>query len=233
MVTGAGRGIGRAIALAFARAGADVACLARTGKELDETAALVRKEGRKALAVPADVSSEADVSRAAEAVLAAFGRVDILVNNAGVFVYKPFADLTSQDFDRTLAVNLRGTFLCCKAFAPGMAARGAGRILNVASIHGRVGDANVTAQCASKFGVIGLTESLARELKPRGVAVNAICPGSVDPGADPKRPPLERKLLPGDVARLALFLASDEAAAITGASFDIHGGTGTRIEVQA
>ncbi len=232
VVTGAGRGIGRAIAVSFARSGADLALVSRTPKELAETAELVRAEGRRALAAPGDVSREASVGRVARRVLKAFGRVDVLVNNAGVFVYKPFLELSVADWDRTLAVNLKGVFLCCRAFAPSMVARRSGRILNISSIHGRIGDANVTAQCASKFGVIGLTESLARELRRHNVGVNAICPGSVDAKADPSRPPLERKLAPEDVAKLAVFLASHEADAITGAAFDVHGGTGTRIEVR-
>lgn len=238
VVTGAGRGIGRAIAVALAGAGAHVALVSRTPRELLETADLVAAAGRRALPVTADVSSEADVAAMARQVLDAFGHVDILVNNAGVFVWKPFTALSVDEWDRTLAVNLRGVFLCTKAFAPGMIARRSGRIINLSSIHGRVGDVNVSAQCASKFGVIGLTEALAREMRPHHVAVNAICPGSVDTGknvnpADDARAPLVGKLRPEDVAKLALFLASDDAAAITGAAFDVHGGTGTRIEVHA
>ena len=111
--------------------------------------------------------------------------------------------------------------------------RKAGVILNLGSIHGLEGDVNVAAQCASKFGVIGLTQALSRELRPHQVRVNAICPGSVDPLADRRKPPLSRKILPAEVAGLARFLASDEAAAITGASFEIHGATGTMIQVNA
>ncbi len=223
VITGAGSGIGRAIALEFAKAGASLILVGRTPGTLDETARLAGNG--KVLA--ADVSDEASVSRmAAEA-----GPADILVNNAGTFVWKRFTDLTAADWDRTLAVNLRGTFLCCKAFVPGMIARESGVILNLGSIHGLEGDVNVAAQCASKFGVIGLTEALAREMRPHQVRVNAICPGSVDPKADRRKPPLSRKILPAEVAGLARFLASDEAAAITGASFEIHGATGTEIRV--
>jgi NAD(P)-dependent dehydrogenase (short-subunit alcohol dehydrogenase family) len=227
VITGAGSGIGRAIALAFADAGARLILVGRTRETLEETARLA---GNGHVLV-ADVSDEAAVSRmAGEA-----GPADILVNNAGTFVWKRFTDLTTADWDRTLAVNLRGVFLCCRAFVPGMIARKAGVILNLGSIHGLRGgggDVNVAAQCASKSGVIGLTEALSRELKPYQIRVNAICPGSVDPMADPAKPPLSRRILPEEVARIARFLASDEAAGITGASFEIHGATGTVIRTQ-
>lgn len=223
VITGAGSGIGRAIALAFAGAGARIVLAGRTRKTLEETARLAGGGN----AVVADVSDEATVHRmAAEA-----GPADILVNNAGTFVWKPFTALAVADWDRTMAVNLRGVFLCSKAFVPGMMARKTGCILNLASIHGKIGDPNLSAQCASKSGVIGLTQALAMELKPHGIRVNAICPGSVDPQADPAQPPLSRKVLPAEVAKLALFLASDEAAAISGSSFDIHGATEARIRV--
>lgn len=228
MVTGAGRGIGRAIALAFAGAGANLVLVARTRSQLEETAALVHGKGRMALVCPTDLSDDAQVQRMVREALAIYARVDVLVNNAGVFVRKRFEDLSTTDWDRTMAVNLRGAFLCAKAFLPGMSERRWGRIVNVASVHGRVGDAMLAAHCASKFGMVGLTESLAREYRDRGVSVNAVCPGAVDPKADPSRPPLERKLLPEEVARAVLSLASDPA--LTGVILDLPGGSDPRIE---
>lgn len=234
VVTGASRGIGRAIAWAAARAGADLALLARGAEGLEETARGVREAGTRALAAPCDVADEASVKAAARAVHGTYPRVDVLVNNAGVFVSKPFLETSVEDWDRTLDVNLRGVFLCSRAFLPGMVARRSGKVINVSSIHGRLGDERVTAQCASKFGVVGLTEALAREMREHGISVNAICPGTVDATgeAPPERSPLVRRLVPDEVARLAIFLASDDADGITGSSLDVFGGTEVRIQVR-
>ena len=231
VVTGAGRGIGRAVSLALAGAGASLVLAARTREQLEETAEQVHALGRKALVCVADLADGDQVERMAREARAVYERVDLLVNNAGIYVWKPFADLGVADWDRTMAVNLRGAFLCCRAFLPGMAERRWGRIVNVSSVHGRRGDPRLAAHCASKFGLLGLTESLAREYRAQGVCVNAVCPDAVDPKGDPARPLTERKLLPAEVARAVLDLALDGGA--TGVVLDLPAGTSTRIEARA
>ncbi|MEK7866928.1 MAG: SDR family NAD(P)-dependent oxidoreductase [Planctomycetota bacterium] len=230
IVTGAGHGIGRGVALAFAEEGAHVALLGRTPERLAETERLLTERGYRSLALPCDVRSASEVDAAVARVLDAHGRIDVLINNAGVFVWRPFVALTEEDWDRTLDTNLKGCFLCAKAVVPAMSQRKWGRIVNVSSIHGRVGDKNVAAHCAAKFGLIGLTQSLARELREHNITVNAVLPGAVDNKdeavtAEPPAAPLVAKLVPRQVARLCVFLASDDAASITGASIDQLGGT--------
>lgn len=230
IVTGAGHGIGRGVALAFAEEGAHVALLGRTPARLAGTERLLSERGFKASALPCDVRSASEVDAAVSKVLGAHSRIDVLINNAGVFVYRPFALVTEEDWDRTLDTNLKGCFLCAKAVLPAMSRRKWGRIVNVSSIHGRVGDKNVSAHCAAKFGLIGLTQSLASELREFNITVNAVLPGAVDNKdeailAEPPAAPLAAKLVPRQVARLCVFLASDDAASITGASIDQLGGT--------
>ncbi|HTO78031.1 MAG TPA: SDR family NAD(P)-dependent oxidoreductase [Thermoanaerobaculia bacterium] len=230
IVTGAGRGIGRSVALRFAEEGGKVALVARSENELEETERLVRKAGGRALALPADVTARDAAEECVRRAEAELGPVDVLVNNAGVFVWRPFLELTPDDWDRVIATNLTGAANFCRAVLPGMVARRRGRIVNVASVHGIRGDANVSAQSAAKFGLIGLTQSLAREFREHNIAVNAVCPGAVEnrldeTGAAERASPLAEKLWPRDVARTVLFLASDDAAAITGAALEILGGT--------
>jgi NAD(P)-dependent dehydrogenase (short-subunit alcohol dehydrogenase family) len=230
LVTGAGRGIGRSIAIRFAEEGARVALVARTASDLDETARLVREAGGQALAIPADVTLRGAAEQSVRRAESELGAIDVLVNNAGVFVWRPFLQLTPEDWDVVLATNLTGAANFCRAVLPGMVARRSGRIVNVASVHGMRGDANVSAQSAAKFGLIGLTQSLAREFRGHNIAINAVCPGAVEnkrdeAGATERAEPLAEKLWPRDVARTVLFLASDDAAAITGAALEIYGGT--------
>lgn len=233
LVTGGGRGLGRAIALALARAGADVAVAARTRGQLEATAAAIQALRRRTLALPVDLDRPESVAEAAATLLKSWGRLDCLVNNAGVFIAKRLVDLDVEDWDRTLDTNLRGAFLACRAFVPSMMAAGSGSIVNISSIYARVGEVGMTAQCASKFGLRGFTEALARELRPHGVRVNAIAPGAVDADGEAPRagapPPLLAKVYADDVAKLAVFLASDDARQITGASYEICGGTEVRI----
>jgi 2-hydroxycyclohexanecarboxyl-CoA dehydrogenase len=230
VVTGAGRGIGRSVATRFAEEGARVALVARTEKELLETAAQLEKRGAKCLAVPTDITRRGAAEECVARVEKELGPVDVLVNNAGVFLWKPFLRLTTDEWDTILSTNLTGAANFCRAVLPGMVARGRGRIVNVASIHGMRGDANLSAHSAAKFGLIGLTQSLAREFRDHNIAVNAVCPGSVEnkvdeTGTEDRRAPLVEKLWPRDVARAILFLASDDAAAITGATLEVLGGT--------
>jgi NAD(P)-dependent dehydrogenase (short-subunit alcohol dehydrogenase family) len=180
LVTGAASGIGAGISVAFASEGADVILvdLAEPSAAASVLAA-VRDQGREALYVQADVSDEDSVRAMAQAALARFGRVDILVNNAGIFTQSLLEDMPVADWDRVLAVNLRGTFLCSRALLGQMLERGSGRIINIASQLGQIGGSEVAHYSASKAGVIGLTKALAREVAHRGVLVNAIAPGPI------------------------------------------------------
>ncbi len=230
IVTGAGRGIGRSIAIAFARAGATVVLAARTEEQLQQTAAEVTGAGGRAIPVPTDVSLKTEVDLLVKRTIAETGRIDMVVNNAGVFVWKALANLDEPEWDRILGTNLKSAYLLIHAALPALIASGCGRILNVASIHGTVGDANVVAHCAAKFGLIGLTKALARELREVGVTVNAISPGSTENKLRASEPPLhaaplKEKLNAEDVADAALFLVSPSARAITGAVLDVWGGT--------
>lgn len=224
VVTGASRGIGRATAVAFAKAGARVVGCARKvegGSFVDDLAAETRERCRF---FACDVRDGAQVSRFRDEVEAAFGPADVLVNNAGIVARAPVESLSEHTWNDVVASNLTGTFLLTRAFVPGMKSRRSGRIINVSSIAGRAGTPMLSAYCAAKHGVVGLTRSLAEELRDHGIAVNAICPGSVDtemlqqglPGATPK-------MTPDDVAAVALFLASAAPMALTGACIDVFG----------
>ncbi len=213
IVTGAGRGIGRAIALTFARAGVDVSLASRTQEEIESVAEEARALGSRALPLPTDVAEEDQVEALVVRSLEDFGKVDILVNCAGIALYAPVVDYPTTEFDRILATNLRGVFLCSRAVLKGMYARGSGTIINIASIAGKVGTANRAAYCASKFGVLGFSEALAQEARRHNVRVSVICPGSVrttfgrhlDGGGSDK---LSWALDPEEVARAALHLAA-------------------------
>ena len=235
LVTGAGRGIGRSVALRFAEEGARVALVARTEKELLETESRLHKQGASCLSLPADITSRGAADACVRATEKELGPVDILVNNAGVFLWKPFLQLTPEEWDLVLSTNLTGAANFCRAVLPGMIERRRGRIVNVASIHGMRGEANLAAHSAAKFGLVGLTQSLAREFREHNIAINAVCPGTVEnrideAGAEERRAPLAEKLWPRDVARTILFLASDDAAAITGATLEVLGGTHLTIQ---
>lgn len=235
VVTGAGRGIGRAIALAAAGAGATVVLAARSEDQIADVAREAASLGPRAVAVPADVRKRVDVERLVSRAVGETGRIDAVVSNAGVFVWKPFEKLSEEEWDRVLETNLKATYLLVHASLSELK-KSRGRILNVASIHGTVGDANVVAHCAAKFGLVGLTKALALELRPFGVSVNALCPGSTENRsrnheAVGHEKPLEEKLDAFDVAGAALFLLSPAAETITGAVLDVWGGT--RLEVKA
>lgn len=181
LVTGAASGIGKAIAIAFAREGADVIVADKVAEvHAAEVLAGIRGHGGEALFVHTDVSDGESVRSMADAALARFGRVDILVNNAGIFTESLIENMPIDDWDRVVDTNLRGTFLCTRALIGQMLDRGDGRIINIASQLGQVGGKSVGHYAASKAGVIGLTKSLAREVAPRGVLVNAIAPGPIE-----------------------------------------------------
>lgn len=230
IVTGGGRGIGRAIALVLAREGATVVIASRTVSEVERTVADIKGQGGKAIAVPTDVMSKKSVDALVAATLAETKRIDIVINNAGIFVWKGFAQLEEEEWDRILATNLKSAYLLTQAALPALTNSGKGNVVNISSIHGLVGDANFTAHCAAKFGLIGLTKALAEELREVGIRVNAVNPGQTDnknldiaPAARAK--PLKEILNATDIAEAVLFLASPAAAAITGSVIDVWGGT--------
>ncbi|HEY1252667.1 MAG TPA: SDR family NAD(P)-dependent oxidoreductase [Thermoanaerobaculia bacterium] len=229
LVTGAGRGIGRSIALRFAEEGGRVALVARTASDLEETARQVGAAGGKSAVLPVDITAPGAAQECVAKTEAQLGKVDVLVNNAGIFHWRPFLKLPPEDWDRVIATNLSAAASMCRAVLPGMVERRRGRIVNVASIHGMRGDANVVAQSAAKFGLIGMTQALAREFRAHNIAVNAVSPGTVenkkDEGESLHAEPLAEKLWPRDVAKAVLFLASDDAAAITGTTLEVFGGT--------
>jgi 3-oxoacyl-[acyl-carrier protein] reductase len=239
IVTGARRGIGRAIALALAKEGASVTVSDINQEDCQKVVDEIEKMGRKGLAVKCDVTSTADVEDMVKKTVAKFGKLDILVNNAGIISYKPFLELTDEDWDKTLSVNLKGQFLCARAAAKEMIKNKWGRIVNIASISsGGCGIAFplIAHYTASKGGVMALTEALALELTAQGINVNAICPGAIDTdmtkGAKDSgqleplllRIPKGRLGKPEEIAHLAVFLASEDASYITGAAIVVDGG---------
>ncbi len=217
LVTGAGRGIGRAVVEALAGRGAGVVLAARSGAQIEAVAEQVRSRGGAALAVATDVSDEASVRRLFGRVDERFGRLDVLVNNAGVGRFGPVAELDLRDLDAVLAVNVRGTFTCCREAMQRMIAAQAGTIINVSSVVGFKGYPNQAVYTASKHAVMGLTKSLAVEARSHGIRISAILPGGVDTDmVGEARPDLDRAALlaPLDVAEAVLYLLSlsDRAA---------------------
>jgi NAD(P)-dependent dehydrogenase (short-subunit alcohol dehydrogenase family) len=238
MVTGGGGGIGCAIARRLARDGMAVAVLDRDGEAAQRVAAEI-----DGLGLGADVTAADEVGRAVDAVLARYGQIDVLVNNAGICWTGPALDMPLETFRAMLRVNVEGVFIVSRAVLPHMIAHRSGAVVNLASWAGKTGNAYFAGYSASKFAVIGLTQALAREMAPHGVRVNAICPGIVVDTAmrtaleaqqrqyglpqtaeREKLVPVGRVSVPDDVARVAAFLASDEAAYMTGESINLSGG---------
>jgi 3-oxoacyl-[acyl-carrier protein] reductase len=235
VVTGAGRGIGRAIALKFAAEGADVACVSRTAENSEKVAAEIRALGRKAWAHAVDVADASAVGAAAEKILADCGRVDILVNNAGVTRDGLLMRMSDDDWDTVLDTNLKGAFLFTKAFTRSFIKQRAGRIINIASVIGLMGNAGQANYAASKAGLMGFTRSVARELASRNITANAIAPGFIETDMTAvvtaemktellKSIPLNCFGQGEDVANAALFLAGPGSRYITGQVLTVDGG---------
>ena len=236
LVTGASRGIGRAVALSLAAEGASVALnfagnVAAAGAVRDE----IERAGGKAILVPADVSDEGAVEAMVKTVAEAFGSIDILINNAGITRDGLLLRMKEADWDAVLNTNLKGVFLCAKAVSKLMMKKRYGRIVNMASVVGLVGNASQANYAAAKAGVIGFTKAMAKEMASRGITVNAIAPGFIHSDMTDILPdkvkeamlagiPLGRAGEPTDVAQAALFLASDQAAYITGQVLQVDGG---------
>jgi len=243
VVTGAGSGIGRAAALLFAREGAAVAVVDVAATAAKESAAEIAAAGGRALAVSADITDTEQVDSAFGQVVREFGRVDVLYNNAGVNSSGSVIDASDDDWDRCFAVNAKGTFLCSRAAGRSMVATGGGSIINQGSVAALVGIANFASYCASKGAVVALTRSMSVDLAPRGIRVNAICPGTVyTPLMEPMlrargggdleaglalttaKYPIGRLGTPDEIAAVALFLACDDSSFLTGSVVTADGG---------
>ncbi|WP_124727634.1 3-oxoacyl-[acyl-carrier-protein] reductase [Staphylospora marina] len=236
VVTGGSRGIGRAIALALAEAGADVAVFfAGNHQAAEETVAGIQKAGRKGVALQVDVSDSARVEAAMKQVLERFGRIDILVNNAGITRDNLLMRMKEEEWDQVINTNLKGVFLCTKAVTRPMMKQRGGRIINISSVVGVMGNPGQANYVAAKAGVIGLTKTTARELAGRGITVNAIAPGYIETDMTAaldeavskqmlELVPLGRAGTVRDVAEAVKFLASDAASYITGQTLHVDGG---------
>ena len=235
LVTGASRGIGRSICLALAAQGAGIVAVDIDLAATEAFVAELKSSGTEAIAVQGNVTVADDVERMVEAAKDAFGRIDILVNNAGITRDALLLRMKDEDWDAVLSVNLKGAFLCTRAVAKLMTKQRSGRIINIASVVGQMGNAGQANYCASKAGLMGLTRSNARELAKRNVTVNAVAPGFIatdmtDALPEQKRQelaaqiPLERLGSADDIAYTVLFLASDQAGYITGQVIGVNGG---------
>ena len=235
VVTGAGRGIGRAVAIAYARMGADVICVSRTEENSAKVAAEVEDLGRKAWAKSVDVSDTAAVEAAAKEILKQAGKVDILVNNAGVTRDNLLMRMSEEEWDTVLNTNLKGAFNFTRALTRPFIKQRSGRIINIASVIGLIGNAGQSNYAASKAALIGFTKSIAKELAPRGITVNAIAPGFIETDMtavlDDKvreevlgRVPLGRFGSSDDIAHAAVFLAMEPTGYVTGQVLTVDGG---------
>jgi 3-oxoacyl-[acyl-carrier protein] reductase len=236
MITGAARGIGKAIALTFVREGAKVALVDVDKEMLENLKNEIEEKKGEAITVPCDITKSAEVKAVVEQVQKAFGRIDILVNNAGIIRRGTIETVTEEDWDRVMEVNLKGTFLCSRAVVEIMKKQRYGKIVNVSSIAGKMGDiTSAPGYGPSKAGIDALTKTLARQLAPYGINVNAVSPHAIETEmsaqwSEGRRKeiiasiPLSRLGRPEDVAEAVLFLSSDEASFITGEILDVNGG---------
>ena len=236
IVTGSGRGIGKAIALTFVREGAKVALVDVDKGVLEAAKNEIEEKRGEVIAIPCDITKSAEVKAMVNQVQKAFGRIDVLVNNAGIIRRGTIETVTEEDWDQVIAVNLKGTFNCCKAVVEFMRQQGYGKIVNVSSIAGKMGDiTSAPGYGPSKAGMDALTKTLARQLAKYGINANAVSPHAIETEmsaqwSEERRKeiiasiPLGRLGKPGDVAEAVLFLASDEASFITGEILDVNGG---------
>jgi 3-oxoacyl-[acyl-carrier protein] reductase len=229
IVTGGGRGIGKAAAIALAANGARVAIVAKTESEINSVAEEISQKGHDVLSIAADVSNESQVKKMVEKVNKEFGIVDVLINNAAVALVDRLVDSKTKDWDLTMAVNLRGTYLCAREVIGPMMERHSGNIINVSSRAGRQPFANFSAYCTSKYGVIGFTESLAAEMSQYNVNVNVVCPDRVvtkmSTGTIPDGD-YSDWMKPEDMADVFVFLSSDESKSVNGAIIYAYGFAG-------
>jgi 3-oxoacyl-[acyl-carrier protein] reductase len=235
IITGGGRGIGQATALKFAREGALVVVSDMNQATVDETVDAIRKEGFEAMGFVVDVTKRSDIDKMVQAVMAKHGRIDVLVNNAGIVMDAQLKKMSDVAFDKVIDVNLKGTYNCARAVVDIMVEQQSGVILNASSIVGIFGNFGQTNYAASKFGVIGMVKTWARELGRKGIRANAVCPGFVETpiiASIPdkvletmrERVPMGRLGKPEDIANTYAFLASDEASYINGAVIEVSGG---------
>ena len=235
VVTGAGRGIGRAVAIAYAKMGANVVCVSRTQENSTKVATEIEALGQKSWAFAVDVSDTSAVESSAKNILEATGKVDILVNNAGVTRDNLLMRMSEEEWDTVLNTNLKGAFNFTKAFTRPFMKQRSGRIINIASVIGLIGNAGQSNYAASKAALIGFTKSVAKELAPRGVTVNAIAPGFIETdmtavldekvrGSIIDRIPMNRFGSPEDIANTAIFLALESTNYMTGQVLTIDGG---------
>src|SRR3989338_972832 len=240
IVTGARRGMGRAHALVLAKAGARVMVADISSEECEKVVKEIEKNGGEAMAIKCDVSKKEEVDKMIETVVKKWGKLDILINNAGIAQFVPFLQMTEAEWDKTININLKGYFLCAQAAAKEMQRQGSGAIVNIASVAmGQVGVGfpNLTHYCASKGGIVGMSEAMAIELAPYNIRVNVVSPGAIDtPMIDQvkqdkaamagilARVPLRRVGKPEEVANAVLFLASDESSYMTGSVVVVDGG---------
>ncbi len=237
IVTGAGGGLGEGICSALVSSGAAVAAVDVARDKAERVAERVSRNGARCVAFEADVSDRSSVEEMTERVAGEFGGVDILVNNAAIYPIRPWTEIGEEEWDEVLAVNLKGYFLCARAVFPHMKVRGHGRIVNVASITFFIGFANLLDYVSSKGGVVGFTRTLAREVGPEKITVNAVSPGAFPTDAEKIHPnpdeynrwvldqqSIKRRGAPEDVGNLVAFLASDAASFITGQTIEIDGG---------
>lgn len=235
LVTGSGRGIGRAIATTLAAAGATVIINDISHETTAEAVKAIQAAGGQASSILADISSAPDVERLFKEALDTYGRLDILVNNAGITRDTLLMRMKDEDFDKVININLRGVYLCTKAVLRPMMKQRSGRIINISSVVGLMGNPGQVNYAASKAGVLGITKSTAREVASRNITVNAVAPGYIETelthilseearNAILNTVPLQRPGQPQDVAWMVCFLASDEAAYITGQTFAVDGG---------
>ncbi len=235
MVTGGARGIGKEIALVLARSGADIALCDINLEEAEQTASQIKGLGRECIALKADVTDSGSVQDMVDKILDKYKKLDILINNAGITKDNLILRMSEEDWDKVIAVNLKGTFLCTKIVSKVMLKQRFGKIVNLASIIGIMGNAGQANYAASKAGIIALTKSVAKELAPRGICVNAIAPGFIRTEMTARLPEdIQKKMLsaiplgrfgePKDVADLVLFLSSEDSSYITGQVIQIDGG---------